>query len=74
MKKTISALLVGLVAASFTMTTMAAPTNGHKAPVKHYVSHGHKAPVKHHVSHGHKAPVKHYVSHGHKAPVKHHAR
>lgn len=71
MKKIISGLLVGLVTASFTMTTMAAPVQDHKKPQpsKHHVKKAptHKAPIKHHVKKAptHKAPIKHHVKNGH---------
>ena len=81
MKKTISTLLIGLVAATFTMTTMAAPSHDYKhSSSKHHVNRGpiHKAPVKHHVNYGssHKAPAKHHVNYGssHKSPMQHYAR
>lgn len=81
MKKIISGLLVGLVAASFTMTTMAAPVQDHKhPPAKHHIDKkpqppkhdsrkgsDHKAAFKHNVKKdpAHKTPFKHNVNNGH---------
>ncbi|WJI03035.1 hypothetical protein [Acinetobacter nosocomialis] len=42
MKKIISGLLVGLMATSFTMTTMAAPVQDHKQPpAQHHIDKNH---------------------------------
>lgn len=87
MKKIISGLLVGLVTASFTMTTMAAPVQDHKhPPAKHHIDQkpqpskhdfrkgaDHKAPSKHHAKKApfHKAPIQHHVKHDGHKNVKH---
>lgn len=75
MKKIISGLVIGLMAASFTMTTMAAPAQDHKKlPQKHHIDKK-PQPPKHIVKKGsdHKVPPKHIVKKGsdHKVPPKH---
>lgn len=75
MKKIISGLLVGLMATSFTMTTMAAPVQDHKQPPAQHHIDKKPQPPKHDMKRGpdHKAPLKHDMKRGsdHKAPLKH---
>lgn len=72
MKKIISGLLAGLVATSFTMTTMAAPVQDYQyPPAKHHIDKK-LQPLKHDFRKGsdHKALFKHNVNNGHPQIIK----
>lgn len=70
MNKVISGLIIGLMASTVAMTTMAAPTQDQKMPPKHDMKHDHKAPPKQGMKQDHKAPPKHDMKHDQKAPPK----
>ena len=73
MKKMISTLMIGLIAATATMSAMAAPSFDHKhSPAPHHFNKK-PMPPKHDLHHGsqHQVPAHHFKKVGHKAPFHH---
>lgn len=72
MKKMIAMLMVGALAATGTMSAMAAPTD-HKKPVPaaHHMDKKPLPPKAAAHAPNHKAPVNHFAKNDHKAPMKH---